>query len=317
MFINLRRIIKTGFVNFWRNGFLSFAAIVVLTLCLASFGAVMFANVFGRAMIDEVKDKIDITVYFNQNAAESDMLALQQTVNKLPEVASTTYISSDEALANFQSEWQNNSLILNSLDEIGNNPFPAALTIKAKEPSEYAGISSFLSSSVAVTASGTPLVDSVNYGENQAIIDRLGRLIPDIEKAGLGLAFILVIVAIIITFNTIRLIIYTSRDEISVMRLVGASNTYVRGPFVVSGVMCGAIAGAVTLLILAGIVFWSGALISRIAGAQVATDLSSVISIFSAYFTINFGEIFTIIMSSGILLGALPSYLAVRRYLRV
>ena len=215
MFTNWKRIIKTGFVNFWRNGFLSFSAIIVLTLCLVSFGAIMFADVFGRAMIDQVKDKIDITVYFNQGAAESDILALQQTVNKLPEVASTTYISSDQALSNFQSKWQNNSLILASLDEIGNNPFPAAMTIKAKDPSEYAGISDFLSSSVAVTASGTPLVDSVNYGENQAIIDRLGRLIPDVEHAGLGIALLLCLVAIIVTFNTIRLIIYTSRDEIS------------------------------------------------------------------------------------------------------
>jgi len=317
MFTNWKRIIKTGFVNFWRNGFLSFSAIIVLTLCLVSFGAIMFADVFGRAMIDQVKDKIDITVYFNQGAAESDILALQQTVNKLPEVASTTYISSDQALSNFQSKWQNNSLILASLDEIGNNPFPAAMTIKAKDPSEYAGISDFLSSSVAVTASGTPLVDSVNYGENQAIIDRLGRLIPDVEHAGLGIALLLCLVAIIVTFNTIRLIIYTSRDEIAVMKLVGASSTYVRGPFVVSGIMCGIISGLLTLLILAGTVFWSGALITRLAGATVASDLSSIISIFSAYFISNFSQIFTIIMAAGIILGAVSSYLAVRRYLRV
>jgi cell division transport system permease protein len=235
----------------------------------------------------------------------------------LPEVASTTYISSDQALSNFQSKWQNNSLILASLDEIGNNPFPAAMTIKAKDPSEYAGISDFLSSSVAVTASGTPLVDSVNYGENQAIIDRLGRLIPDVEHAGLGIALLLCLVAIIVTFNTIRLIIYTSRDEIAVMKLVGASSTYVRGPFVVSGIMCGIISGLLTLLILAGTVFWSGALITRLAGATVASDLSSIISIFSAYFISNFGQIFTIIMSAGIIFGAVSSYLAVRRYLRV
>ena len=312
-----KRIIKTGFVNFWRNGFLSFSAIVVLTLCLLSLGLIMFADVFGRAMIDQVKDKVDITVYFKQNAAESDILALQQTVDMLPEVASTTYISSDQAMADFQGKWQNNSLILGSLDEIGNNPFPAALMVKAKEPSEYAGISDFLTSSAALSASGTPIVDSVNYGENQVLIDRLGRLIPDVEKAGLCLAFLLVIVAVIVTFNTIRLIIYTSRDEISVMGLVGASRTYIRGPFVVSGIMCGIISGLLTLLLLAGTVFWSGDIIAHFAGAQVASDLSSVITIFSVYFTANFGEIFTIIMAAGIILGAASSYLAVKRYLKV
>jgi len=317
MFTNWKRIVRSGFVNFWRNGFLSLAAIIVLTLCLASFGAIMFADVFGRAMIDQVKDKIDITVYFNQGAAPSDILALQQTVNKLPEVASTTYISSDQALTDFQNQWQNNSLILQSLDEIGGNPFPAAMTIKAKEPSEYSGIADFLNSSTATTASGTPLVDSVNYGENQVIIDRLGHLVPDVEWTGFGFAILLVIVAIIITFNTIRLIIYNSRDEIAVMSLVGASRAYIRGPFVVFGVMCGVISGILTLLILAALVFWSGALIAHFAGAQVASDLASIVSIFSAYFTANFGEIFTIIMSSGIVLGAVSSYLAVRRYLKV
>ncbi|MGA9042338.1 MAG: permease-like cell division protein FtsX [Terriglobales bacterium] len=316
MFTNLKRIIKAGFVDFWRSGFLSFAAIVVLTLCLLSFGAVMFADVFGRAMIDSVKSKVDITVYFNQSAQESDILALQKTVNGLPDVASTTYVSSDQAMTDFQNRWQNNSLILDSLNEVGNNPFPAELTIQAKEPSEYAGLASFLNDQMSA-ASGTNLIDSVNYSENQALIDRLGRLIPDVEYAGLGLAILLVLVAVIVTFNTIRLVIYTSRDEISVMRLVGASNTFVRGPFVVSGVMCGIVSGILTLLILAGLVFWSGALIARLAGAQVASDLSSTISIFSVYFISNFGQIFAVIMGAGIILGAISSYLAVRRYLKV
>ncbi len=101
------------------------------------------------------------------------------------------------------------------------------------------------------------------------------------------------------------------------MRLVGASNTYVRGPFVVSGIMCGIVSGILTLIILAGLVFWSGALIAHFAGAEVASDLSSIISIFSTYFLVHFGEIFVIIMGTGIVLGAVSSYLAVRRYLKV
>jgi len=312
-----KRIVRHGFVNFWRNGFLSLSAIIVITLCLVSFGGIMFSDVFGRAMIDQVKEKVDITVYFTQTAHESDILALQTTVNKLPEVASTTYISSAEAMTDFQNKWAGNSLILGSLDEIGNNPFPAALTVKAKDPSEYAGIVSFLNGSGATASSGAPIIDSVNYGENQVIIDRLGRLVPDVEHAGLIIGLLLVIVAIVVTFNTIRLIIYTSRDEIAVMRLVGASNAYARGPFVVSGLMCGFAAGILTLLILAILVFWSGAIIAHFAGATVAGDLSSVISIFSAYFSANFGEIFLIIMAAGLILGGGSSYLAVRRYLKV
>lgn len=319
MLTNLRRIIKAGFVDFWRSGFLSLAAIVVLTLCLLSFGLLIFANAFGEAMIKDLESKVDITVYFTGDAQESDILALQQTIDKLPEVASTTYVSADQAEADFQGRWQDNSLILQSLDEIGDNPFPAELLIQAKQPSEYAGITDFLtdSSAASTASSGESIVASVNYSENQAVIDRIGRLIPDVERGGALLAFLLVVAAVIVTFNTVRLIIYSSRDEIAVMRLVGASNPYIRGPFVISGVMCGAIAAVVALLILAALSYGSGFVIARIAGAQAASDLSSVIAIFSAYFTSNFGEIFAIVFGSGVILGAASSYLAVKRYLRV
>src|ERR1044071_791662 len=123
MLTKARRIVKTGFVNFWRNGLLSFAAIVVLTLCLVSFGLLIFGNAFGQGLINEFKSKVDITVYFTLDAKEADILGLQKTVNALPEVASSTYVTRDQALEDFKERWQNNSLILNSLDEIGGNPF--------------------------------------------------------------------------------------------------------------------------------------------------------------------------------------------------
>ena len=214
IFTAFKRIARTGFINFWRNGFLSFAAIVVITLSLCSFGGLIFASAFARSMLAEVKDKVDINVYFTLNAQESDILALQKDINVLPQVASTSYISSDQALTDFKTRWQDNTLIMQGLDEIGSNPFPASLNVKAKDPGQYGSIASFLQNKNPADSNGTPIIEKVNYQENKLIIDRLSSIIPTVEKAGSVLAIIFVIVAIIVVWNTIRLIIYSARDEI-------------------------------------------------------------------------------------------------------
>ncbi|HEY4494721.1 MAG TPA: permease-like cell division protein FtsX [Candidatus Paceibacterota bacterium] len=317
MFTYIKRIVRTGFVNFWRNGFLSFAAVVILTLSLTAFGALIFGSAFGNTLITEVKNKVDINVYFTLNAQETDILDLKKIISKLPEVEKVDYISREQALGAFKEKWKDNTLILQGLEEIGDNPFPAVLNIKAKEPSQYAGIANFLDSKNSLSKDGTTIVDKVNYNQNKLVIDRLGRIIPAVQRAGILLAIILVIVAIIVTFNTIRLIIYTAKDEIAVMKLVGASNAYIRGPFVTSGIMYGIISAILTLIILAVFSFYSDSLIIRFAGVANAEDFGLIINIFSKYFIANFGQIFAIILGSGIVLGAISSYLAVRRYLKV
>ncbi len=298
---NLKRITRAGFISFWRNWFLSLSAVIILTILLCLFGAMIFGSAFGNAIIAQVKDKVDINVYFSMTANESDILSLTKTVSKLPEVASATYISSSTALANFRDKWQDNSLILQGLDEVGSNPLPAMLNIKAKDPSQYAGISSFLVNN--------PLVDKVNYNDNKLVIERLSRIISLVQKAASLIAIIFIIIAIIIVLNTIRLVIYTAKDEIGVMKLVGASNMYARGPFVISGIMYGIFSGVITLVILA---LASYNFDHTSIGFLMLANLK-----FFPYFVQNFGEIFIIIMGSGIVLGAVSSYLAVRRYLKV
>ncbi len=316
MFTYFKRIIRTGFINFWRNGFLSFSAVIVITLSLTLFGALIFGSAFGRALIKEVKNKVDINVYFTLDAQESDIFALRKTIEALPEVQKVEYISRDQALTDFKTKWQDNALIMQGLDEIGSNPFPAVLNIKAREPSQYAGIATFLNGKNSLQ-DGTDIIDRINYNQNRLIIDRLGRIIPAVEKAGSLTVSLIVIVAIVIVFNTVRLIIFTVKDEISVMKLVGASNIYIRGPFVVSGIMYGIFSGIFTLIILGAFAFYSDAMIMKFAGIQNINDFSILTNVFSSYFIQNFGQIFAIIIGSGILLAAISSYMAVKRYLRV
>ncbi len=318
LFTHLKRIIRTGFINFWRNGFLSFSAIIVITLSLSVFGALIFGSAFGRALLKEVKNKVDINVYFTLDAQETDIVSLKKTIENLPEVDKVEYISRDQALSDFKDKWKDNTLILQGLDEIGDNPFPAVLNIKAKEPSQYAGIARFLESkNNSSSKDGVSILEKVNYNQNKLIIDRLGRIIPAIEKVGSVISIILILVALIITFNTIRLIIFTSKDEISVMKLVGASNIYIRGPFVVSGIMYGIFSGILTLGLLGTFAYYSDAIILKFAGIQGANDFDSLINVFSTYFIQNITQISLIILISGIILGGISSYLAVKRYLKV
>jgi cell division transport system permease protein len=317
LFTTFKRITRTGFVNFWRNGFLSFAAIVVITLSLTAFGGLIFASAFGRSLITDVKDKVDINAYFVLDAGEKDILAFKKDIERLPEVARVEYISRDQALTTFKEKWKGNTLIMQGLDEIGSNPFPASLNIKAKDPGQYGSISTFLQNKAPTLADGTPLVEKINYQQNKLIIDRLGRIIPAVEKFGIIVALLFVIVAIIVVWNTIRLIVYTAKDEISVMKLVGASNIYVRGPLVVSGIMYGIISGLITLILMAAVAYWSDSLVLRFAGVQVAADFELAVNILSRYFIQNFGQIFILIMGAGIILGGVSSYVAARRYLKV
>lgn len=317
LFTATRRIIRGGFVNFWRNGFLSFAAIVVMTLSLLALGTLLFVGAFGRSLIDTVKNQVDINVYFSLTAPEADILALQASVNALPEVATTTYISRDAALEAFQAKWQNNTLIMQGLEELGNNPFPASLNVKAKDPGQYGGIANFLEKKNPNDVNGAPIIEKINYYENKLIIDRLSKIIPAVEKGGAIAAILFAIVAVIVVFNTIRLITYTAKDEIAVMKLVGASNSYVRGPLVISGIMYGIVSALITLVIMAAITYWSDAVILRFAGVDVAANFELVVNVLSHYFVENFRELLAIIMGAGVLLGGVSSYIAARRYLKV
>lgn len=317
IFTTFKRITRTGFVNFWRNGFLSFSAIIVVTLSLCAIGTIIFTGAFGRALIEDVQEKVDINVYFSLLTPESDILTLQKEVKSLPEVSNVSYISRAKALEAFKEKWKDNSLIMQGLDEIGDNPFPASLNVKAKDPGQYGSIATFLQNKNPTDSSGTPIISKINYQDNKIIIDRLSRIIPAVEKSGSIIAILLVFVAIVVVWNTIRLIIFTAKDEISVMKLVGASNVYIRGPLVVSGIMYGVIGGIITLVLMAGFAYWSDTAILRFAGVQIASDFSLVVNVLSTYFANNFAQIFLIIIGAGIILGGISSYIAARRYLKV
>jgi len=300
----LKRIIKGGFINFKRGGLVSLAAVIVVTITLSVITAIILLQAVLYFSLNVIKDKVDVTIYFTVGAPEDQILSLKSSLEKLPEVAQVSYPSAEVALKNFRDRHQNDYPTIAALDEIGNNPLGAYLNVKAKEVSQYESIANFMKSDNALAPGGTGIIDKVNYNQNKLVIDRLNSIIAGAQKLGFLITLLLVIVSIIITFNTIRLTIFISKEEIGVMRLVGASKMHVRGPFMVEGVIYGIIATVVTLILFYPITAWLG---------RNMTDFLSL-NLYDYYLS-NLLQIFAIISLSGILLGVISSFLAVRKYL--
>ncbi len=305
--IKVKRVVKAGFVNFWRNGFVSLASVLIMMVTLFTLGSVLFSGAVLNASLAQLREKVDVNVYFMTNSPESDILALKGELEKLPEVASVEYISREQALANFEERHQNDQTILNALGELDDNPLGAVFNVKARETSQYETIATFLESDAALGSGDQVIIEKVNYYDNKPVIEKLSDIVESADRLGFALSTVLIILSLIITFNTIRLAIYTAREEISVMRLVGASSAYVRGPFVVEGVMYGVASAIIVLALFYPLTLWVGPFTERFFGA---------INLFEYYLS-NFGQMFLILLGSGVVLGALSSYLAVRRYLKV
>jgi len=302
--VTFKRIIKTGFLNFKRGGIVSWAAVLVVTITLSVITLIIFLQAVLHFSLNQIKDKVDVTIYFTVSAPEDKIMLLKSSLEQLPEVAQVSYTSADEALKLFRSRHQNDYPTIQALDEIGDNPLGAYLNVKAKEVSQYESIANFMKSDNRLVLGSTSIVDKVNYHQNKLVIDRLNIIISGAQKLGFLITLLLVIISIIITFNTIRLTIFISKEEIGVMRLVGASKMHVRGPFMIEGAIYGAIATLITLLLFWPATAWLGHNMTNFLGINMYD-----------YYLSNFFQILAILLLSGIILGIISSFLAVRKYL--
>lgn len=302
--IELKRIIKAGFINFTRGGSVSYAAVLVVTITLSVITAIILLQAVLYSSLNQIKEKVDVTVYFNTGAPEEKIMILKSSLEKLPEVAEVSYTSASVALATFRERHASDYATIAALDEIGVNPLVASLNIKAREISQYGSIADFMKSDNALVTGSSSIVYKVNYHQNELVINRLNAIIVGAQKLGFLITLILIVVSIMITYNTIRLTIFIAREEIGVMRLVGASKMRVRGPFMMEGAIYGALATVLTLSIFWPITAWFG------------RHMTSFLSLnLYDYYLSNFFQIFAIILLSGILLGVISSFLAVRKYL--
>ncbi len=305
MITGFRRVVKAGFVGFWRNAYVSLASIFVLTIALFVIGSTMFVNQLLDHSLSILQSKVDINVYFVPDAPEEEIDRIRIAVEALPDVAAVKYTSREDALEEYKERNKNDAISLQALEELEENPLGATIAIQAKDTSQYENIARFLEEQRELEQPQVPVIDEVNYSNTKESINTLNTIITATRQASLVVLGILLAAAVLITFNTIRLAIYTSREEIAIMRLVGAGNMFIRGPFMLQGIMYGFASGVFALLLFYPMLSW----------LAPRTEAYFELTLFNYYIT-HFGEIFGVLVGIGVVLGLLSSIFAVARYLR-
>ena len=302
----LRRIFKSGFLNFKRNGLVSFVSVMVTTIALSVIMLLILMKAVFLNSLQDIETKVDVKVSFVAGTREENIVSLRQTIEALPEVESVVYLSPETELKNFREKHATDYLTLQALEEVSGNPLGGSLSIKAYESTQYEAIATFLENTDNdIVKTTKKYIHKINYTDNKLIIDRINTIVNTGQDVGIALALVLALVAVVVTYNTIRLTIHYSREEIGVMRLVGASRAYIRGPFVVEGILYGFLGAFITFILFVPITYWLG---------KNMTDFLGI-NLFDYFISHLFSLGFLFILG-GVLLGAASSFFAIRKYLR-
>jgi len=302
MLIFFKKILKFSWESFSRNKGLFLTTTFIITITTSLIVGLFLLRGLANSLVSSLEEKVDISVYFSLNTPEEDILKVKEELSGIPEVKDIRYISREEALSLFREKHKDNPVIIESLEEIGDNPLSAHLNIKAWQASQYEQISNFLEQ-----GSHKETIEKIDYHQNKTIIERMFSISSTIEKASLLFILVSALLAILVAFNTVRLSIFNLRREISIMRLVGASNWLIRGPFIVQGVISAMLATVITLSIFG---FASYFLSSKIEVLIAGFNLFE-------YFKSNLGTVISIQLISALGLGTIPSLIATRKYLKI
>jgi cell division transport system permease protein len=297
----LYRIIKAGWHNFQRNGWLSLATVSVMFLAIFSMGSLLLTNVVLQNILTNLQSKVDVSVYLKAGISQQEITQIRADLAAMGEVKNVTYVSADQALDSFKAKHSDNPTLIESLNELG-NPLLPALNIEAEAASQYDGIINFLQNGKYQDD-----IEKINYQENRSLIERLSSFSNNIRRSGIILSIILAVIAGLVTFNTIRLAMYNFREEIGVKRLVGASDWYIRGPFIVEGMIYGAIAAVATIILFLPILYFIS---PKISAFVPESDIFG-------WFKSNLVGMFILQMLIGMVLGVASSFVAIRKYLKV
>lgn len=276
-----------------RNGLMTLTAIITIALSLFIVGLFTFASVTINNTIGSFEKQVEIEVFLKDDASPDRVQQLQDEINSWSEVENVTYISKEEALQRFKERYKDHPELFENLEQ---NPLPASFVIRLKDPTQV--------EKVASRFNGNTVVDSVEYGKKY--VKRLFDALKVIRYAGLGFILLLSFVSIILISITIQLAIFARRQEISIMRLVGASNWFIRLPFIIEGCL----EGLMGALIASGFIY--------LVRATILERLRSQILWLPLKFDMSlFWQISSGLFLGGLALGALGSVIAMRRYMKV
>lgn len=305
MFIFFRRVWVFAWKNFWRNIGFSLITILILVMTLISFDVVFVMRWATETTVKLVENRIDVSLLFKPTAEEKKITELRTVLTRMPVVSEFIYKDKDQVLKEFTDRHSKEDGVISALGELGTNPFGPALIIRAKNTSDYEEI---------LKAIDIPeynnIIEEKTFDDHGPIIKKVASITSRAETTGLALGGILTIVAFLIIFNVIRLDIYTRREEIGIMKLVGATNWFVRLPFLLEVVIYSVLAWLVNLGILYGALYFAEPYLNRFFEGAGALTLTG-------YFNANFLMYFGGMLAGLIALNIISAGLAMRRYLKI
>lgn len=301
MFTSFKRVWKYGYQAFLRDKGSSVATLVIMILTLSLLTSLFLFQGVSSFLVQTLQDRVDISVYFHDFSTEDDILKVRNLILTIPEVRDVQYVSKENALKTFKEVHKNDRVVLESLAAVGTNPLSASLSIRTREANQYQDVVEFLEQ-----GEFSAFIEKIDFQDREPVIQRLSSLTSGIRLIGIILSVLLGLIAVLVTFNTIRLAIYNSKEEIEIMKLVGASHWFIRGPFLFEGVIAGSLASFIVLLLFIPITF------------GISPGLERLIPGFSlfSHFLSNFFTILLFQLIVGIALGTFSSLIAVRRYLK-
>lgn len=300
--LKLWRTWKEGLRYFIRNGWLTFAAVTILGLSLFVGAFSVIAAVSAKSILNMKRESLSIAVSLNADISEDRIREIKDDLMKYHQIASIEYISRDDALNELLARNGSDDIIKRAVETIGENPLLPTLVIHAGNPDEYGLIANKLKDSIYQGD-----INRINYERNKQIIDRLSSASRTIDLIGISMSTVLILASFIITFYAILITIRSNHQEFEIMRLVGASNLYVRMPVIFQGILYGIIA-ALFAFILLGIAF------KYLAPYTIGLLPEGTILNF---FIVHFLPILAGLLASGIIIGVVSSEIAIRDTLRV
>lgn len=298
-----KRLLISAFKDLTRNIWLNIATVIIMVISLFTVTVMIAVEAVGNHALVALKDKIDITIQFKDDADEEKILELKKDLEARADVAKVEYISKEQALASFKETHRDDAYINDSLTELGDNPLFAVLNVKARELSQYKDLDGHVSSN----DNYKDIIEKVNFKENEIAINNFSNILTAIKEGIMALSVLFILIGVMVAFNTIRLAMYAHKSEIEIMRLVGAGNWYIRMPFIIEGVIFGAVSCAVAIVLMFPVVQYVS---PRISEFIPGFDLNN-------YFISNLNNITVLLLSMGVGIGVISSIIAIRRYLKI
>jgi cell division transport system permease protein len=306
-FITFGRIVRTGMVNFARGLWLALAAmaIMIITLTIILFSMIVNAT-FGHT-VDQISNQVNISVFLKDSTSEAQAQKFASDIRRQADVKKVEYLNKQQAQAVFIQQNGGNQTLQSAVVETG-NPIPATVHVFPRNLNDIASINTFLSQTKYKSLQTT---NSPSYnGDRKKAIDNITHATNILRRAGVAAVIIFAFISVLIIFNTIQMAIFNRRDEIQIMRLLGASTAYIRGPFVVESIIYGILSAVISVLLI-------NALFVTASSSLQATSFGLLdISYSQTFFESHYWILLALQLGLGILIGAASSVIATRRYLK-